>query len=71
MICSTICAGSGTCPSCDDDSCWTLNLFLSVFALVNNPSRRFVSVAPTLCNNADTEGPDTIDTDNNREPISS
>jgi hypothetical protein len=45
-----------------------MNLFLSVFALVNNASRRSVSVAPTLCNNADTEGPDTIDTDNNREP---
>lgn len=45
-----------------------MNLFLSAFALVNNASRRSVSVAPTFCNNADTEGPDTIDTDNNREP---
>ena len=45
-----------------------MNLFLSALALVNKPSRFFVSVAPILCNNAATEGPDTIDTDNNHEP---
>ena len=45
-----------------------MNLFRSVLALVNKPSRPFVSVAPILCNSAATEGPDTIDTDNNREP---
>ena len=45
-----------------------MNLFLPVFELVNKPSRCFVAVAPILCNNAATEGPHKIDTDNNREP---
>lgn len=45
-----------------------MNLSRSAFAPVNKPSRRFGCVAPTFCNNAATEDPDTIETDNNREP---